>query len=215
MEFNTIKRGAKRSANTPEEVYRIIDAGCIAQVGFVWQNQAMQLPTAYGRENDSLYLHGALNNHMLQALLNGQKVCVCISFLDGIVAAKNLFHSSVNYRSVVLFGAVSEVTDFKEKAHALACISDQVLPGRSKEVPLGSEANIRNTLVVKFTIEQASAKIRTGGPMKDEDEINNAWSGHLPLVPLALKPVADTKWGATPPLSPSVQAFIDRYNGKE
>lgn len=214
MEFRTIKRGAKRSANTPEQVFEIIDAGCIAHISFVWQNQAMLLPTAYGRDGEHLYLHGALNNQMLQALLQNPTVCICISFLDGIVAAKNLFHSSVNYRSAVLYGPVVEVTDFTEKANALACISDQVLAGRSKEVPLGSETNIRNTLVVKFTIAEASAKVRTGGPMNDEDEINDAWSGHIPLVQHALTPVADAKWGTTAPLSPSVQRFIDTYRAK-
>jgi nitroimidazol reductase NimA-like FMN-containing flavoprotein (pyridoxamine 5'-phosphate oxidase superfamily) len=202
MEFNKIVRGAKRESNTTESVYAILDAGFLCHVAAVVDHQTMILPTAYGRVEDVLYLHGSSKNRMLHALLNKQMTCISVTHVDGLVLARTLFDSSVNYRSVVLTGQAVEVTDRSEKEMALRVISENIIPGRTAEVPLGSDTQIDVTMVIKVRIETASAKIREGDPMGDEKETEHAvWSGVIPLHLHAFEPIQDMKFQQ--PLEPS------------
>lgn len=211
MEFNKLIRGAKREMNDFESVYAVLDAGFICHVGFQHQGQTMMIPTAYGRKDDCLYLHGSSKNFMFSQILNNQTTCIAVTHLDGIVLAKNLFHSSVNYRSAVLFGKAVLVEHESERIEALKIISEHIMPGRTAEVELGSDLQINATMVIKFTIERASVKIRAGGPMGDEAINNPVWSGHIPLELKAKLPVADEKFGVQPELSNSVKHFIQTH----
>lgn len=212
MKFNKIIRGHKREANTEKDLYEVLDAGALCTVAFTHQGKAMMIPTSYGRKGDVLYFHGSSQSFMLQEILKNEQICVSVTHLDGIVLAKTLFNTSVNYRSVVLFGKTELVTDADEKLEALEIVTEQVISGRWNEVALGTDKQLQATLVVKFTIESASVKIRQGGPAGDEQEETDMWSGYIPLKLTADKPIFDEKRKDTPTLSKSVQEYYDKHS---
>lgn len=209
MEFNKVIRGSNREVNSESDVFRILDAGFLCHVSFQFEGQTMCIPTAYGRKGDILYFHGALSNRMLEAITNGQTSCVTVTHLDGIVLARNMFHSSVNYRSVVLFGKATVVHD-DEWTAGLHAIMEQIIPGRWDEVPLGDPDKVDSTKVVAFHIERASAKERQGSPMKDETTDTSEWSGHIPLFLRSGTPVERVVGQPAATISQSVRRFIHK-----
>lgn len=210
MEFNKIVRGAKREMNDEESVYAILDAGFMCHVAFQHQAKTMMIPTAYGRKEDTLYLHGSTKNFMLNQILDGQTICISVTHLDGIVLAKSLFHTSVNYRSVVLFGKAVLVDDEAERMNGMKIITENIVKGRWDEVKIGDENQLKATMVIKFTIESASAKIRSGGPMGDDQITDEVWSGEIPLDMKALQPIPDSKFGDTLAMSESVKNYFEK-----
>jgi uncharacterized protein len=211
MEFNKIVRGANRAANDEKNVYDILDAGFLCHIAFTHEGQPMIIPTAYGRKDDTLYFHGSTKNFMLNQIISSGTVCVAVTHLDGIVLAKTLFDTSANYRSVVLFGKAELITDHDERIEGLKIITENIIKGRWSEVSLGTENQLKATMVVKFSIEKASAKIRQGGPQGDEEITDQVWSGHIPLFLMAGKPVTDLKFGTEPATTESVNNFVHRY----
>ena len=175
MEFNKIIRGSNRSSNTEQSVYEILDAGFLCHIAFQYQGQTMMIPTAYGRKDDTILIHGSTKNFMMNQLVNGQTACISVTHLDGIVLAKTLFDTSANYRSVVLFGKAEIIEDYQERMEALKIITENIIKGRWNEVPVGDENEIKATMLVKIKIDKASAKIRNGGPKGDENKTNEVW----------------------------------------
>lgn len=207
MEFNKITRGANRAVNDEAHVYEILDAGFLCHVAFQHEGIPMIIPTAYGRKGDVIYLHGSAKNFMLNQIIQGQTICISVTHLDGVVLARTLFDTSANYRSVVLFGKASLIEKEEERLEALKIITENILPGRWEEVPVGSENELKATMVVAFAIERASAKIRSGSPAGDENQLNEVWSGHIPLELKALEPIADPKFGSNITMTKSVKDF--------
>ncbi|MEP7196091.1 MAG: pyridoxamine 5'-phosphate oxidase family protein [Saprospiraceae bacterium] len=210
MEFNKVVRGAKREMNDVESVHAILDAGFLCHVAFQHQGQAMIIATAYGRKDDVIYLHGSNKNFMLNQICNGQTSCISVMHLDGIVLARTLFDTSANYRSAVLFGKAQIVNDEAERIEGMKIITENIIKGRFEEVKMGSENQVAATLVVKFKIESASAKVRDVGPMGDDNEAEETWSGVIPLSLKASEPIADKKNMKQHELSNSVQLFFKR-----
>ena len=210
MEFNKIIRGANRAANDLESVFNILDAGFICHIAFQHEEQTMMIPTAYGRKDDALYIHGSTKNYMLNQIINSTSVCIGITHLDGIVLARTLFDTSANYRSVVLFGKAELVSEYDDRMEGLKIITENIIKGRWNEVSVGSTNQLKATMVVKFTIDRASAKIRNGGPKGDEENVDEVWSGHIPLSLRALEPVLDTKFGVELVMTKSVEEFWER-----
>ena len=210
MEFNKVVRGAKREMNDIENVHAILDAGFLCHVAFHHQGQTMMIPTAYGRLEDNLYLHGSTKNFMLNQILDGQTICISVTHLDGIVLAKSLFHTSVNYRSVVLFGRAVLVEDENERINGMKIITENIVKGRWDEVALGDENQLKATMVIKFTIETASAKIRNEGPAGDDEIKDIIWIGHIPLAMKALQPIQDDKFGIALEMSDSVKNYYEK-----
>ena len=211
MEFNKIIRGAKREANDEQTVYQILDAGFLCHVAFQHQGQTMMIPTAYGRKGDEIYLHGSTKNFMLNQILDGQTVCISVTHLDGIVLARTLFDTGLNYRSTILFGKASLVEGENERIEGMKIITENVIKGRWNEVNLGPEAQLKATMVIKFKIEKASAKMRSGGPMGDEEIKDEVWSGEIPLALKANDPIADEKNKTKYEWSESVKSFLKKY----
>ncbi|MEO6667991.1 MAG: pyridoxamine 5'-phosphate oxidase family protein [Ferruginibacter sp.] len=207
MEFNKIIRGADKEVNDEASVYQILDAGFLCHIAFLHEGQTLMIPTAYGRKADMLYIHGSTKNYMLNQILNGQIVCIGVTHLDGIVLARTLFDTSANYRSVVLFGKAELVTDHESRIEGLRIITENIIKGRWDEVSVGSPNQLKATMVVKFRIDKASAKVRDGGPRGDEENADEVWSGHIPLSLRALKPVPDTKFGVELAMTTSVEEF--------
>jgi nitroimidazol reductase NimA-like FMN-containing flavoprotein (pyridoxamine 5'-phosphate oxidase superfamily) len=209
MEFNKIIRGGNNAVNDTISVYHILDAGFICHVAFQQSGETMMIPTAYGRRDDTLFIHGSSKNQMLNAIINGQTICICVTHLDGIVLAKTLFDTSANYRSVVLFGKATLIEDNKERIEGLKVITENIIKGRWNEVPIGNENQLKATMIIKFRIEKASAKVRGGGPKGDEDQLNEVWSGHIPLSLKASQPVPAARPGKEFEITESVKHFCE------
>jgi nitroimidazol reductase NimA-like FMN-containing flavoprotein (pyridoxamine 5'-phosphate oxidase superfamily) len=198
----TLKRLPKRGSFERETVYDILDEGFVCHVAFVSDNHPVVIPTAYGRAGDTLYLHGARASRMLKALGAGADVCVNVTLVDGLVLARSAFHHSINYRSVVVFGRARVVESDEEKTEALLAFMEHVVPGRWDEVREPTKQELDATLVLSLALEEASAKVRTGPPIDDEEDYEAPiWAGVLPLGVRAFEPVADPRLreGAEPP----------------
>jgi nitroimidazol reductase NimA-like FMN-containing flavoprotein (pyridoxamine 5'-phosphate oxidase superfamily) len=186
-----LRRHAERGRFDRSTVYAIVDEAYVAHVGFVIDGTPHVLPMTYGRISDELYLHGAVGNAMLRAIADAE-VCVTITLLDGLVLARSAFHHSMNHRSVVIFGRGQKVDDPAEKRRAFDAIVDHVLPGRAELARPASDAELRTTLVIRVPIEEASAKIRTGGPIDEEADLDlPVWAGVVPVAPVAGPPEQD------------------------
>jgi nitroimidazol reductase NimA-like FMN-containing flavoprotein (pyridoxamine 5'-phosphate oxidase superfamily) len=180
-----VRRLPDRGTDDRTAAHAVIDEAYIAHVGFVVDGEPRVLPMTYGRDADVLYLHGAVGNAMLRASIDVE-VCVTITLLDGLVLARSAFHHSMNYRSVVLLGVARKVEDEDEKRHAFDCIVEHVLTGRSQVARPANESELRKTLVLALPIEEGSAKVRTGGPVDDDEDMDlPVWAG---IVPLRLVP---------------------------
>jgi nitroimidazol reductase NimA-like FMN-containing flavoprotein (pyridoxamine 5'-phosphate oxidase superfamily) len=188
----TVRRHRDRAAFERERINAILDEGMICHVACCVDGVPWMIPTAYGRDGDVLYLHGAAGNHLLKTASEGGVIVVAVSLLDGMVLARSTFNHSFNYRSVVVFGTAVEVRDAAEKAHGLDVIVDRMLPGRSREARAPSESELRQTRVVRLPITEASAKIRTGPAVDQPQDVSlPIWAGVLPLHTVAGVPEPD------------------------
>jgi uncharacterized protein len=178
----TVKRLAKRAEYSREKIYQILDEGFVCHVGFVANGQPFVIPTAYGRIADCLYLHGSVASRMLRTISEGVDVCVTVTLVDGLVLARSAFHNSLNYRSVVVFGKATVIDNPDEKMEALRAFTEHVMPNRWDVVRAPNESEMRLTTVLALPLTEASAKIRTGPPIDDEEDYDlNIWAGVLPL----------------------------------
>jgi nitroimidazol reductase NimA-like FMN-containing flavoprotein (pyridoxamine 5'-phosphate oxidase superfamily) len=152
------------------------------------------IPTSYGRSGDTLYVHGSAASRMLRTLEQGVAVSIAVTLVDGLVLARSAFHHSINYRSVVIFGTAVAVTDPGEKNEALRLFTEQLIPGRWDQVRQPAPQELKATSVLKIALDEASAKIRTGGPIDDEEDYElPIWAGVLPLRTAASAPIDDTR----------------------
>jgi len=189
-----LKRLPKRGHFERETINAILDEAFICHVGFVVDGQPYVIPTAFGRIDNDLYIHGSAASRMLRNLANAVEVCVTVTLVDGLVLARSAFHHSINYRSVVVLGVASMVEDPAEKEKALEAITEHIVPGRWPDVRWPTELELKATSVLKLPIDEASAKIRTGGPIDDEEDYAmDIWAGVLPLKLAHDKPVDDER----------------------
>ena len=189
-----VKRLPERARYDTEIVHGILDEALVCHVGFVVDGQPVVIPTIHARRGDRLYLHGSPANRMLRTLKRQVDVCVTVTLVDGLVLARSAFHHSMNYRSVVVFGAAREVSDPVEKMAAFRALVDHVAPGRWDDVRAPNEKEIRSTLVLVLALAEASAKVRTGPPLDDEgDYALPVWAGELPLRTVPGAPVGDPR----------------------
>lgn len=185
-----VRRRPERAAYDRETVHRILDEALSCHVAFVRDGHPVAIPTIHARSGDILYLHGSPASGFVRDLTDGQPVCVSVSVIDGIVLARSAFIHSLNYRSVVAFGEAILV-DGEEKLRALEAIVEHVAPGRWPELRPVTEPELRQTAVLRVTIQDASAKIREGGPRDpEEDQSFPVWAGVLPLALAANPPIA-------------------------
>ena len=193
-ERSQLRRLPNRGSHEEEVIHRILDEGFLAHVGFQVGAQPFVIPTLYGRDGDTLYLHGSAASRMLRELDTGLPACVTVTLVDGLVLARSAFHHSMNYRSVVAFGTARKIQDPAEKTRALLVISEHLLKGRWKDVRGPSEQELKATAVLRFAIDEASAKVRQGPPLDDEEDYSlPVWAGVLPLKLTAQEPVPDSR----------------------
>jgi uncharacterized protein len=197
-----VRRLPKRAAYDPTTLHAILDEALVCHLGFVHNDQPFVIPTLYARIGDRLYVHGSSASRMLGSLAQGVAACVTVTLIDGLVLARSAFHHSVNYRSVVVLGTARMVTDPDEKNAALHAFTEQVVPGRWADVRPPTAQELKATSVLCLPIDEASAKVRSGPPVDDdEDYAMDVWAGVLPLRLGALSPEADPqlKPGIVPP----------------
>ncbi|MEO6259404.1 MAG: pyridoxamine 5'-phosphate oxidase family protein [Thermoanaerobaculia bacterium] len=190
----TVRRLAKRGVYSRDTVYGILDEALVCHVGFVVDGHPMVIPTIHTRVGDTLYFHGSAASRMLRSLEKGIDACVTVTILDGLVLARSAFHHSMNYRSAVILGRGMPVTDGQEKLRVLEALVEHVAAGRSAEARAPNDAELRGTLVIAMPLTEASAKVRTGPPVDDEEDYAlPIWAGVLPLTLTPGAPVADER----------------------
>jgi nitroimidazol reductase NimA-like FMN-containing flavoprotein (pyridoxamine 5'-phosphate oxidase superfamily) len=189
-----LRRLPYRGSHESEVINNILDAAFLAHVGFQVDGQPFVIPTLFGREGERLYLHGSSASRMLRELDTGVPACVTVTVVDGMVLARSGFHHSMNYRSVVAFGTARKIAEPEQKVRALRTISEHIMPGRWDEVRSPNEKELKATAVLQFSMEEASAKTRTGPPLDDEEDYSlPVWAGVLPLTLQAKTPIPDPR----------------------
>jgi nitroimidazol reductase NimA-like FMN-containing flavoprotein (pyridoxamine 5'-phosphate oxidase superfamily) len=198
-ERTRVRRKPERGAYDRTIIDGILDEALVAHLGFVADGQPYVIPTTYGRRGDWLYVHGSAASRTLRALAGGVPACVTVTLIDGVILARSAFRHSMNYRSVVVLGVAEEIVDREEKLSALETIVEHVVPGRWREVRSPSDQELRATTVLRISLAEASAKLRTGGPLDyAEDLERQCWAGEIPLRLSASTPRPHEPTIATP-----------------
>lgn len=187
-----VRRVRKRGTYDYETVYQILDEAKVCHIGFAVEGKPFVIPTAYGRVEDQLYIHGSPASRMFRTLQGGIEMCVTVTLLDGLVLARSAFHHSMNYRSVVIFGTASVVEDKTAQLAALEAFTEQIVPGRWSQVRPPTLKELAATLVLSIPLIEVSAKVRIGPPVDDEADYNlPVWAGVIPLKLVEGEPISD------------------------
>lgn len=200
----TVRRLPERADYDSGTINEILDEALICHLAFETDHGPVAIPTIHARVGNVLYLHGSHASRMMRTTV-GEQVSVTVTIVDGIVAARSAFHHSLNYRSVIVFGVPKVVTEPEERVVAFAAITDHVLPGRWEEARRPNEKEDKGTKLLALDIDEASAKVRTGPPGDDAEDMNSGiWAGVIPLslTPGEPLPAPDLQDGI--PTAPSV-----------
>ena len=192
-ERTRVKRGRKIASYDRDVVNNVIDESWVCNIGVSVDGEAMVQPSSHWRIGDEIYLHGSVKNGLFQTVIKGQTACITLCLLDGLVFSRSAYHHSVNFRSVVIYGKGRLVEDPEEKRVALAALIDKYSPGRSAEARPPNETEMKVTAVFAFPIEEVSAKVRTGGPNEEpEDMALDVWAGVKPVKTVVGELIPDT-----------------------
>lgn len=179
---NKVRQLRDKAAYDRQTVHAVLDAGLVAAVGFVQDSAPVVVPMIYGRDGETVFLHGARKARVIKLLEKTEQVCLNVTLLDGIVYARSVFNSSMNYRSATVFGAPTLIEDEADKLRAMRVISEHTMPGRWSEVRDSHEREVKMTGVIALHIESASAKISAGMPDDEEEDYEiPVWAGVLPV----------------------------------
>jgi nitroimidazol reductase NimA-like FMN-containing flavoprotein (pyridoxamine 5'-phosphate oxidase superfamily) len=194
-----ITRLPKRGVYDKDPINAILDEALFCTLAYVRDTpngpQAFQIPTGFCRIEDKLYVHGSVGSFYMRELAEKKlPVCLSVTIMDGLVLARSAFHHSVNYRSVVIFSNAEKVTDENELYTALEVFTNKIQPGRWNDVRKPSAGEWKATMLLSFAINEASAKVRTGGPIDDDEDYSlDIWAGVVPLRQQRLQPISDVK----------------------
>ena len=204
-----VTRLHERARYDREAIDAVLDAGLVAHLGFVSDDQPFVIPTLHARLGDDVFVHGSAASRTLRALEDGIAACLTVTLLDGIVLARSVFEHSMNYRSVVVLGAATLVDEPDEKLAALEAFTEKLLPGRWAEARQPTRKELKATSVLRLPLDEASAKIRDGGPEDGDtpDAELDVWAGHVPLVVQALEPVPDATLRPGTPVPPGLAPY--------
>jgi uncharacterized protein len=209
----TLHRLRERGRLDRADLDAVIDAGLVCHLGVIVDGVPVVLPTGYGRNGENLYLHGSSGNKSLLSAA-GQQVCVTITLLDGLVCARAVFHHSMNYRSAVVYGNARLVEDPQEKLAALEAVTNHLVPGRWDHARTPTRKELAATIVIALPLDEASVKVRSGGPKDDpEDYDAPIWAGVLPAA-LAFGPAEpDPELRGDVPVPGHIAALASRLRG--
>ena len=185
-------RLAKRAHFDPDTIYPILDEAIFCTVSYSADNKPFSIPTAFVRYEDKIYIHGSVGSHFIRELEKGIPVCISVTLADALVVAKSAFHHSLNYRSVVIFAEAEKIADVETKTAAFEWLTNKVVPGSWDYLRPVKPNEVSKTTVLAFKLDEASAKVRTGMPIdEEEDQGLPIWSGIIPLETKKLTPEAD------------------------
>jgi nitroimidazol reductase NimA-like FMN-containing flavoprotein (pyridoxamine 5'-phosphate oxidase superfamily) len=181
---STLRRKGERARHDRAELYALLDSALICHFGLVLDDAPVVLPTGYGRDGDTLYLHGSTGAASLLAASQGAPVCVSVTRLDGVVYARSAFHHSLNYASAVIHGTARKVTDDVELRHGLRILVEHLAPGSWEHSRPPNRKELAAVTVLALPLDEASVKVRTGPPADDDTDVASglAWAGVLPLI---------------------------------
>ena len=185
-----VRQSPNRAAYDQASLHKVLDAASIGHVSFIHEGWPQSIPTAIARIDEHLYLHGSRSSRMYMALAAGERVCVSVCIVDGLVKARSAFHCSMNYRSAVVFGR-GEVVNGEEKISLLDAFTEQLIPGTANDYRAMLPKEIKATELIRIPLDEASAKIRDTDPVDDEEDLElDHWAGIIPLTTIVGKPVA-------------------------
>lgn len=209
-ERTRVRRVHERGRYDRETVFAILDSAMMCHIGYVIDGQPYVTPTLFWREGERLYWHGSSASRMLRNQAAGIPVCLTVTHVDGLVVARSGFHHSLNYRAVMAFGTAAKIEDPAEKEAGLNAFVDRVYPGRSKLIRAINPQELKATTLMGMTIEEASAKLRTGGPVDDEEDYAaDCWAGIIPIVARVGAPVPDARLQEGVPAAPEIGHFAE------
>jgi nitroimidazol reductase NimA-like FMN-containing flavoprotein (pyridoxamine 5'-phosphate oxidase superfamily) len=181
-QHTTVKRHPERGAYDRATIDAILDEALICHLGFVSAGRPFVIPTIHARDGDTLYIHGSPGSRMLRTAKDGVDICVTVTLVDELVLARSVYNHSMNYRSVVVLGRASEVTDLAEKLRAMQRVVEHVVPGRWEDARQPNDGEIKGTTILALPLDEASAKIRSGPPIDDDADLElPVWAGVIPL----------------------------------
>jgi nitroimidazol reductase NimA-like FMN-containing flavoprotein (pyridoxamine 5'-phosphate oxidase superfamily) len=194
---STIQRGKKRAVTDREALAAVLDAGLVCHLSVVVDGSPLVLPTGYGRDGDTLFLHGSSGARSLRTAAESD-ICVAVTHFDGVVYARSVFHHSVNYRCAIIHGRARVLTDDDEKLYGLKVLTEHLAPGSWEHTRQPNRKELAQTTVLALDLTEASVKIRAGGPGDDEEDVeaNTSWAGVLPVVHSWGAPIPSTDLGA-------------------
>jgi nitroimidazol reductase NimA-like FMN-containing flavoprotein (pyridoxamine 5'-phosphate oxidase superfamily) len=203
-----VRRAPKRAVYDRAAIDAILDEAIVCHVGFVDGGQPYVIPTLHARVADVVYLHGSTASRMVRTLAGGAPCSLTATLLDGIVLARSAFHHSANYRSVTVLGRATLVESEQERLRALEAFTEQLVPGRWSQVRAPDRKEMKATQVLALGLGEASAKIRTGPPVDDDEDMGRAvWAGEIPLALRAGEPRADPQMAGGVALPDHVTAW--------
>ncbi len=204
-----VRRLPERGRYDRGTIDAVLDAGLVGHLGFVSDGQPFVIPTLHARIGDEVYVHGSSASRTLRQLSDGIPACLTVTLLDGVVLARSVFEHSMNYRSVVVLGTATAVTERDEKLAALEAFTEKLLPGRWAEARPPTPTELKATSILRMPLDEASAKIRDGGPEDGDtpDAALDVWAGHVPLVMTALDPVPDPSLRQGIPVPPALRPY--------
>ena len=185
-------RSAKRAHYDQETIYSILDEALFCTISYAVDNRPFSIPTSFVRYEDKIYIHGSVGSHFIREIEKGVPVCITVMLTDALVVAKSAFSHSVNYRSVVIFAHAEKIEDITRKTESFEWLTNKIVPGSWKYLRPVKENEVRKTTSLAFSLDEASAKIRTGMPNdEEEDKLLPIWSGLIPLQTKRMAPVSD------------------------
>lgn len=201
---STIRRGKNRAVTDRAALHAVLDAGLVCHLAFVADGSPVVIPTGYGHDGDTLYVHGSTGAASLRAAAAGAEVCVNVTVLDGVVYSRAVFHHSMNYRSATVHGRARQLTDRAERLAALRVITEHIAPGVWGYARDPSTQELAKTAVLALDLTEAAVKIRNGPPGEEPEDLvpernGKAWAGILPL---------HRSWGAPRPC-PELPSGVD------
>lgn len=207
-ERSRVRRAPKRADYERETIDAILDEALVAHLGFVADGQPYVIPTLHARVGDEVYVHGSAASRMVTLLGAGVPACLTVTLIDGLVLARSAFHHSMNYRSVVVLGTARFLEGPDERERALRAFTDKLIPGRWDEVRPPSRQELKGTRVLALPLTESSAKLRTGGPVDDDEDYDlDVWAGVIPLALTPGAPQPDARLRDGIAVSPSVAAW--------
>jgi nitroimidazol reductase NimA-like FMN-containing flavoprotein (pyridoxamine 5'-phosphate oxidase superfamily) len=212
-----VRRGARKGHYDRAPIDAVLDGGLVGHVAFVDGQQPYCIPMLYARVGDRVYIHGSTASRAMRALAGGAAACLTVTIVRGLVLARSAFEHSANYESVVALGAFQPVEDAAERLAAFEAFTEKLLPGRWNEVRGPSRKELKATTILALTIDEASAKVRSGPPDDDDsaDSAIDTWAGVVPILTSFGEPEPSPGLRPGIPVADSVNRLLDTAEPSE